>query len=253
MVQKKKLFGYMITICLTLIGVMVTGLLLNGLAAGARAVAVTMPAVDSNDTFLSVLLLKLFLIVLCALFLLPLSRRKTGFCARCTEAQSPFFQNSQLRIGQVIGFYAVLMLMIEIAGAYIARGNGAAIAVPKEAGSFLGFLIAVAGVNPIAEELFFRVLMTVWIVRLLKMFFPNRRQLFILTWMATTLIFVSAHITISVAPLAVTHFNVPQLLSVALQGSVYYWLYIKYKSIIPAIVAHSIADALYCFAGLLFV
>jgi membrane protease YdiL (CAAX protease family) len=143
------------------------------------------------------------------------------------------------------------MLVVELMGAFVAKLTGNTVLnIPNELYSFIGFFIAIALVNPVAEEVFFRLLINTIALSIFENIFENKRILFFVSLFTTTIIFAFMHIEINFIPFEIKHINFLQLISVAFQGAFYYWLYIKTKSIYTSILAHCIANSMYCFAYL---
>ena len=209
--------------------------------------------IDPKCDFMPDLLFKVFICILTLIIILifTLITKNTDVFV---VPQKVFFASLKISIIKILVIFSVIMLTIEITGVVIVKLTGnAALNIPNEPYSFIGFFLAIVIINPIAEEIFFRKLMTSIVIRLFKKIFHNDRTLFIISLLITTIIFTLIHIGIQFLPFEINHLNYPQLVSVALQGGFYYWLYVKSKSIIFPILAHSIANALHCFTNLIII
>lgn len=250
--RKKILTGILLALLLSVTFTAVVRLLFIILQKVAGGFAAIIP-IDPDGAFLPLFFMKLSIIAFCTILFLIQKRAAPCAVKESLDTQQAVFDKKQWRKWLILVVYALVMVAVEVCGALLAHKNGEAIAVPRQPGWFAGFLLTISVVNPIAEEWFFRAVVTTVVILILKRYFDHKRVLFIAAWMVTTIIFTLAHIEWTFIPFQVTHFNLPQLLSVFMQGSVYYWLYVRYRSVWIPILAHGVADAIYCFAVLIFV
>ncbi len=114
--------------------------------------------------------------------------------------------------------------------------------------SIYSFQIFLSGTGE--EPLYRGLIMTVMLVGWQGLY-RNPRRLAAAAVLGSTLVFMVDHINFSLAPLAVTHFNLLQQLTVMIFGFFYGWLFWKTDSLSGPILAHGILIGIIITSGIL--
>jgi hypothetical protein len=124
---------------------------------------------------------------------------------------------------------------------------------PMNNSNFIGYFLFEILMSGTSEEIMFRSLVITVMVTLWKNFFRNDKQLFGLVILASTAIFMTAHINFVMSPFQIIHFNILQQLTCLVTGLFYGVIFIKTRSIVGCMIAHNLLNGVVVTVQLMFI
>ncbi|WP_410511507.1 CPBP family intramembrane metalloprotease [Paenibacillus sp. BR2-3] len=132
-------------------------------------------------------------------------------------------------------------------------GTSPQFSFPVNTINFTGYYLFEILLSGTSEEILFRSLVITLMVFLWKNHFKNDKQLFSLVILASTAIFMIAHINFSLSPFQIIYYNILQQLTCLVSGLFYGYLFLKTKSIVGCMIAHNLLNGVVVIFQLLFV
>jgi len=197
--------------------------------------------VDPDNSFM---LLSVHHIVqaIIALFLLWLITKAT----KHTMAEFGFNKNELRYSVKTVLIFCGIWSVIQVAGSiYLLKMEAlpANFGFPLTVRNFLGYFLFEILLTGPSEEILFRSLIIPPMRFLLSRFKKPDRMSNIIAISAATLIFMLAHINFNLNPFQITHFNALQQITCLIFGVFFGYLFVKTKSVVGPMLAHSVLNA----------